>query len=280
MGVSNLETEDLERLKARIDSRDFNAELLGLDIGRIPRFFSQTAQYLREGKDANGRDKLSDLEWMLLNNPHYAARYHQAEQALVETDMIVNQTLHTLNEKIRLIDERLQNMEERASSLPDGTKVFKSRSGKAFTIDGRELSKTEAETVEWEDDSPAWEEYKNTKTVRNKAEDSKRDVERYQAEVADPLRDRMRNREFIEEKELDEFIKKAAIEKSKMLSTIEDAKNTNDIGAPTLNEARSAFGDTGLNAPNIRGHFDTARMDIPDLSEGPSTPKLSTVPKP
>jgi hypothetical protein len=165
-----VDEKNSERLKTLIDSRDFHAELTGLEIGRIPRFFSATVEAMRNGKDANGRDKLSDLEWLMLNNPGYAAVYNRVQDRLVEANQAVDRAMTLVNERIQLAELLLKEMEDRASTLPDGTKVFKSRSGKAYTADGRELSKHEADSVNWRDDSPVWDDYHEIKTDLKKAE--------------------------------------------------------------------------------------------------------------
>lgn len=273
--------QESEKLRKLIDDRDFNAELVGLEIGRIPRFFSSTVESLRNGKDANGKDKLSDLEWLLLNNANYAALYHRADSKLSGAEQKVVQALDILNERLRLNETETNAMEDRANTLPDGGKVFRSINGKAYTADGQELSKAESDAVDWQDDAPSWEEYRAKKQERQKLLENKLEIERYGQDVLNPMRQKIDRGEVIQEKELEIFIQDCerleppsikALRKHEMALEPEAVINTNN--------AKSYFGETGLNAPNIRGHFDVARMDIPDLSLEPTKPTLSTVFKP
>jgi hypothetical protein len=281
MGVNQLETQDQERLKARIDSRDFHAELVGLEIGRIPRFFSSTVESLRNGKDANGKDKLSDLEWLLLNNARYAALYDRTENKLSEAEQKVVQALYILNERLRLNETEIAAMEDRVNTLPDGRKVFRSLNGKAYTADGQELSKAESDAVDWQDDAPSWEEYQAKQKERQKLLENRLEIERYSQDVLDPMRQKIDRREVIEEKELEIFIQDCERLEPPSVKALRKHEIALEPGAViNTNNAKSYFGDTGMNVPNMRRHFDTARMDIPNLSAEPSTPKLSTVPKP
>jgi hypothetical protein len=272
---------DSEKLKKLIDDRDFNAELTGLEIGRIPRFFSQTAEALRNGKDANGKDKLSDLEWLLLNNARYAALYHKVEDKLNEAELAIARSLDTINQKLAQNALELAEMDSRSSTLPDGTKVYKSRNGKAYTADGRELSKEEAETVEWRKDAPTLEERRDKARAGEALLRRKAEIDDFKQDVVDPMRQKKDSNQVLSEGEMQDFLKQ--VEKMPSLTTIDTTQkdSTLDAALPTkLEEARSAFGDTGLNAPNMRGHFDTVRMDIPDLTVEPPTPMASSVPKP
>jgi hypothetical protein len=274
--VNKLETEDEERLKARIDSRDFHAELVGLEIGRIPRFFSSTVEALRNGKDANDKDKLSELEWLLLNNARYAALYHKVKDKLNEAEQAVARSLDAINQKLLMNAQELEEMDNRASTLPDGTKVYKSRNGKAYTADGRELTQEEADTVTWKSNAPTREERLNKEREKEALLKSKAEMDDFKQDVVNPMRHKKDANEVLSEQEMQDFLKK--VEKMPSLTTIDTSQKDSVLSAdsPKLQEARSAFGDTGLNAPNMRGHFDLARMDIPDLSAEPTKPVAST----
>lgn len=103
------------------------------------------------------------LSQSLKMNAEYSKFYNVVMDKLDNAMPIVYNALEEANEKFA-------ELENKASTLPDGTKVYKNSKGEAITQDGLMLSAAEIASVNWREDAPSWEEYQDAKDRRDQLE--------------------------------------------------------------------------------------------------------------
>ena len=246
-----------------IDFRDQQDELAGRDNGRIKRFLSPESH--PEAKEQQRKDEQfrSLLDYLLHNDPEYAALYRKVCDRLQEIELAAAEALQQAK-------ERIADMEEKAGTL-NGRKVFLSRDGKrAYTEDGREISTEGMSRIIRSQDAPSWEDYQEAKKERD-------DITRYQDGVLSPIKERIADKENpIPKDEMEGILKSlnGSIPKTVHIKPVHPDSVAKDIGDRS---EKSTPTERYLNAPPIQSHFQTARMDIPDLTVIPtptSVPKL------
>lgn len=154
------------------DYDDLNHELAGVDVGRMPRFLSP------ESRDAIGRSgtgrgrgtaKMTVLDILLLNDPHYAQMY----SATLDTNRSGQAHVTSLGDRITnaksKIDAKLEETLELAVTLPDGRKAFMDKNGDVYTQDNELVDPAIAEGIDWEG-RPSYEAYLSLTRDRAKLE--------------------------------------------------------------------------------------------------------------
>lgn len=161
-------------------------------------------------------------------------------------------------------------MEEKACTL-NGRKVFLSRDGKrAYSEDGKEISTEGMSRIIRSQDAPSWEDYQEAKKERE-------DITRYQDGVLNPIKERIADKENpVPKDELEGMLEDMDKEMPRSIKVKDNHSHHTSMNAEIKDEASSSK-EQYLNAPPVKSHFDTARMDIPDLTVIPtptSVPKL------
>ena len=246
-----------------IDFRDQQDELAGRENGRIKRFLSPETR--AEAKEQQRKDEQfrSLLDYLLHNDPEYAALYRKVSHRLHEIELAAAEALQQAK-------ERIADMEEKAGTL-NGRKVFLSRDGKrAYSEDGREISAEGMSRIIRSEDAPSWEDYQEAKKERD-------DITRYQDGVLNPIKERIADKENpVPKDELEGMLDDMDKEMPKSVKAKDSREHHLSMNAEIKDEASSSK-EQYLNAPPVKSHFDTARMDIPDLTVIPtptSVPKL------
>ena len=126
----------------------------------------RTNRGLKEAHERKIRAKKqsdSQLSQALKMNAEYSKLYNVVMDKLDNAMPIVYNALEESNEK-------LAELENKASTLPDGTRVYKNSKDEAITQNGLMLSAAEIASVNWRDDAPSWEEYQGAKGRRDQLE--------------------------------------------------------------------------------------------------------------
>ena len=246
-----------------IDFRDQQDELGGRENGRIKRFLSPETR--AEAKEQQRKDEQfrSLLDYLLHNDPEYAALYRKVSDRLHEIELAAAEALQQAK-------ERIADMEEKAGTL-NGRKVFLSRDGKrAYSEDGREISTEGMSRIIRSEDAPSWEDYQEAKKERD-------DITRYQDGVLNPIKERMADKENpVPKDEMEGMLEDLTKDVPKTIQLKPDRPDHATNADENLSK-HSASGEKYLNAPPIQSHYQTARMDIPDLTVIPtptSVPKV------
>lgn len=178
--------------RTREDFRDLQNELAGRETGRAYRFTSEEERERRTGRSsaersAQARNQLQ----LLLSQPDYAEDYNRVMEMLIEaelrTQLAIDQTEKDLNQN----DRELDDIQSRASTLPDGTRVYRDEDGNVFNEEGEQILPPDTDAIVWRDDNPSYEDY-----LRNRERDTaQRDyldrLRDYQINVLGYIRGRM-----------------------------------------------------------------------------------------
>ena len=253
--------------KLETNFRDLQHELAGLDVGRLQRFLPETTNTVRISQEKKG--KLSAWDIYLLTQLRYTALFQEVEDTLQQEETSVRKALTIIDQRLEQARERLDHLLAKAHTLPDGTKVFRSENtNMAFTIDGRQLSEEEKNSIEWDGTRPSLEDYREAKEAVEKSEQDKEQIVAYEKHILNPARERIRdpeNKPSEEElKEILESLKKnrpAIVEELNRQTSIEA-----DVGS-NYSAAQLTTGDAGLGTPNLDGQFRSAGLGLPDLGE-------------
>jgi hypothetical protein len=152
--------EDSKKTKAEIDLADSQNEAAGRNTSKMDRFSNNPEGMLDSpNSEKKKRQEFFDrLSWLLANDPAYAKLYYELETAIEETEKAIRRAYERIEQRIDETDQQLRQMKESASTLPDGTKVFRSKNREhAYTEDGRKLSNDEMSQVLWQSNAPTWE---------------------------------------------------------------------------------------------------------------------------
>lgn len=268
--------EDPKEKKRKTDFDDLQNEMAGREVGRINRFLSpEVREEIKAGKSGRKKDDLSKLQILLIHNTSYRIVYEKAQDTLDRVQSATDRALNIIDNQIQRLQEELDRLEDRAPRLPDGIRVFLSKDGnKAFTENGQELSAMELALVQWDKDVPTWEEYQEVREGLNQALRDKSEIERYQDRVLIPARDRMNDQENPPaEDELREMLDSMTNEMPALVREAFDSAPQN-LEMPSTSAAKNYAGDSGMDVPEFRKHFDLARKEEikPELSKEDQNP--------
>lgn len=178
------------------DSRDLNAGNVGLNIKRIKHFLSPYARDVIENrKNEKSRNELTMLDILLMSDPIYSALYSHVMDRIDQIEDAVNRNLDILNQHLAKLEEHIDDMHGRAFQLSDGTRVYKSKDGHAYTEDGNKISDHDISLITWDRNHPSWEEYITTRDNLEHTQKQKQEVESYRDNVLESAKERMLDRE-------------------------------------------------------------------------------------
>lgn len=176
------------------DFDDLQNEIAGRETGRIRRFLP--GDHRAEQLARNSRDQaLTALQLMLMNNPEYAALYHEVDDLLSRAETATERALLKSERDLIQAEDSLRDTLENANKLPDGTAVFKDAKGNVWTEDGRLLEPGEAESIVWKDGAPTYEDYRKQKQATEEIREQIEALRRYQIDVIGDARDRMNDQD-------------------------------------------------------------------------------------
>lgn len=192
--------------RAEHDRMDLGHESAGLEVGRIHRFLPDSARPDPTGKRAGREERALSALMTLLQNPSYAALYNETLDQLRRAEDAAASALAKATDLMDQADSTLEKARIGASTLRDGTRVYRDADGNARTEDGRVIGGHERDQITWRAGAVSYEEFL---AHRKAAEDARRavdDVRRYQVDVLGRARDRLENEDHPpSEKELGEI---------------------------------------------------------------------------
>ncbi len=248
--------------KRQTDFNHLQRELSGDEVSHIRRFLPEsTTKKMKQKKKREEERRLSLLRAMLMNDPEYAALYYQVQDAIIKAEQIVNEALADIENRIEAAENHLEKLKSKASVLPDGSQAFLSKDGKtAFRENGYPLSQEEILSVQWNENSPAWEDYKQANDDVNTAHQDKIAAEDYRDNVLKPIKQKTNDEENPPTKEeLSGFLDALKIDRNFFKNKADHAK-TPEIPLKT-SAAQESMNDRDKNTLNMTAHFNIARID-------------------
>ncbi|MEM9668640.1 MAG: hypothetical protein AAF950_06910 [Pseudomonadota bacterium] len=200
IGVGVTSNDDRDRITARrqLDFEDLQREQSGVQGNRIARFINEDARPGHvSGKRSATRTliELSALEQLLLNDPEYAAAYHEVDRLLRDAEQRTDAAIAQTDADLADANADHSDIVDKANRLPDGRAVFRGADGRVYTEDGQVVSDTDAAGVVWKDGAPTYEDLLgNRKRIEN-LQKRRDDLERYRHDVLAPARDKMDDQE-------------------------------------------------------------------------------------
>jgi len=234
-----------DRAKKHEDFADLQDEMAGRITGKNARFLSAKERSRRAGQNADHKENFSKLQIMLADAA-YRAAYTQTMSDLSGAESAVYDALIEAADQVNQAQSDLDDTMADAQTLPDGTKVFRSADGSAYTADGRKLDDDVAATIDWDENAPTWEDVQTKQRALEDAKQRHTKLAGYDAELA-------RIRKHMEDEGnpptqagIDGFKKRIGEIKA-------DATKTNN--ADTTFEAEQPAPDTDLDLSNDLGSF-------------------------
>jgi hypothetical protein len=250
------------------DLRDLGHELSG-ETSRINRFLPEGSS----GYGAQSEEKKSEkryqslLEMLLTEDPQYAALYSRVAEKLDRAQSAVDKVMADIKQRLETSEIALQRMRDSAPELADGTKVFRSRKdGHVYTEDGQRLDDEQARGIEFPPDAASLEDYRAQKDAQDTALRQREEIERYQRDVLDPMKERMRDPDHVYTKdELEEIDRNVDASLPDMLR--EDYRSADPSvsaveGNTTTSAAHNMVEATNLDVPEMGRAFKAASVDI------------------
>jgi len=181
--------------KQREDNYDFNNEIAGRDTGKISRFIDEKEKMRRAGRSRNDTAErvLQTQLQMLLDDPVYASAYNNVMDMLREAEQRTQAAIDDTERDLAQNDQELEDIQSRASTLPDGTRVYRDANGDVFNEDGEQIHAPETDAIVWREDNPSHEEYLANRERDTTLRDYLDRLRDYQTRVLGTTRDRMMN---------------------------------------------------------------------------------------
>ena len=258
------------------DMIDLNNESAGRETGRIKRFnlpVSDKALNAEKEKDEHRFNALMRL----LQDPHYARLYRYAVTTFTTAEEAVEKAKGKLEQESELAEKRRRELLDKAAQLPDGAKVFQSlNDGRIYSEHGEDVTHRKDSITGLHPNSPSWEDYRYAMKITEEIERQRHEVETYQREVLDPIKERLGDTENpATPDELEKIITRVNAKMSPAVRT--QHKELNDAGLATIAvknvTADELFGSYEPNTPKIQADFKTAH----DEPYGSSATKLPTI---
>ncbi|NKB56933.1 MAG: hypothetical protein GKS00_11410 [Alphaproteobacteria bacterium] len=178
--------------KEEQDRTDLANEMAGREAGRINRFLPDNASPAELKKRREREyERLSALITLLQSDPDYAALYNHTMDQLQRAEAETAEALSKANETLQQAQHALAELSDEASSLPDGTKVFRDAGGNVWNERGEPVTGMALEQIVWHDTAPRYEDYLAKKKA---VEQARRDVDairHYQVGTLGSARDRL-----------------------------------------------------------------------------------------
>lgn len=176
------------------DREDLNNERAGREVGRIQRFLPESASaHAIKAKRERGDRHWSLLRQLLAQDAEYRALYDSTRDQLQKAEAATDAALTVADEDLHTANRSLNDMLDKASTLPDGTKVFRDQNGDVWRAGGTRVTGDDLDRIQWLDGAPSYRAYL---ALKQKVEDAQRrfdDLLRYQVDVLGNARNRLMN---------------------------------------------------------------------------------------
>jgi len=182
----------------RQDFEDLQNEMAGRETGRLARFLSpDERERIKDGKSKSERqaEAMTRLQWMLANDPKYAALYDDTFNKLREAEQAAECALEKARLALARAEQDLQTTLDSAARLQDGTRAFKDQKGQVRTEHGEKVSDLDAASIEWRGDEPSYEQFLETRSTVESLGGRIDKIEKMQVEVLGHARDRLTDHE-------------------------------------------------------------------------------------
>lgn len=211
-------------LKQAQDQDDLNNERSGNNVGRISRFGLENSTI---NMIAQKKKDYQDLLERIIMSAAYKEAFSQAMAALNETESAVYDALVDISEKLAVSETHMNKILDNAQELPDGTKIFLSKDGGYFRMDGTKVPKSEIVDLDLRDNASSFEEFRTAEQAFHFDQTRFNQISEYSAEVAE-IREGIENTE-----------NRPSIEKLEELETrLNQIKNT-----VSINQTRTVEND-------------------------------------
>jgi hypothetical protein len=264
---------------ARRNEIDLNNEIGDRDTGRTRRFLtSDSAGRVNERKREEER-RMSAL-MRAMQDPAYTAAYNETKDVADAARYATDTAALRLTAEAQQAAERLDSIRADAARLPDGTRVYLSRTdGRLYTEDGIDVSDQRDSVIGLTANSPAREDIDAARQETERIAERQRQVERYDREVLRPVEERLQDQDnpsSVEELRRDR----------ERLEQEMPAEVSADFSPPQRERtaaARSAadeyLGSDDFEVPELKAHFAAATsQELNDSSQ--ATPSPANSPKP
>ncbi len=149
--LSAVPGEELTRRLAYLASVDNGSVLTG-------GFVKDSPTIQREEKERATQHALATLEFLLQNDPAYAALHQETGQALLGAQTRLDELAHVAQEALEAAQADLDAALQGAAQLPDGRHVFRNQNGDVFFLNGSRVADEDAASVLWRGNEPTFEE--------------------------------------------------------------------------------------------------------------------------
>jgi hypothetical protein len=240
---------------------DLNNEIADRDTGRAKRFLtSDSATRVNERKREEER-RMSAL-MRAMQDPAYAAAYNETKNVADAARHATDTAAQRLAAEAQQAAEKLNSLRANAARLPDGTRVYLSRTdGRLYTEDGIDVSDQRDSVTGLTADSPAREDLDAAREEAERIAERQRQVEHYDREVLRPVEERLLDED--KPPSVEELGRDRDRLETEMPADIA-AEYEMPASAPTVpartNSAASEYvGDAELPAPDLNAHFAAAK---------------------
>jgi len=177
----------------REDFHDLQDEIAGRDTGKMARFTSEEDRAERGGQEPDSKKQShTDLSLqILMEDAAYRSAYDDTLRALQEAEHSAQAAIDETQNQLFTNDRELTEIQSRASTLPDGTRVYRDKDGNVFDEDGAQIDASEAEAVIWRDDNPSFEQYQGNRERDVALQDRITNLYDYQVNTLGYIRGRM-----------------------------------------------------------------------------------------
>lgn len=222
---------------------DLQNEIAGRSVGRIKRFMPGAASEREaERERKREREHISALA-MLMQDPAYAALYNETMDKLRKAEAATEIALDKARECLTQARDALADLRGQASTLPDGTRVFRDGSGNVYTEDGRLIEGDLRNDVRWREGSSSYEDYLAGKWAADEAQATYDDILRYRDGVLGNARERITDEDNPPSKDelreiqgdIKDVLDKVSVQNVKDTATPEQTyRKTSDVSLPNF----------------------------------------------
>ncbi len=261
-------------LQRRDDALDFNAEISGMDIGRVKRFLSAAAQealLIAKGKKPDP-SQMSLLDILLLTDPAYRRLYLQLDERLTSIEKAIDDSLIEINAHLDLFERRRQELQYNAYVDEDGKRIYRGINDEAYFEDGTMLDPRKVALIEWQDHHSFYHDYHANESNIALYMQHKQEITDYRDNTIHDVRERMYDGNPPMDK--DDF--EAAT--SKIEADMPDyvrlkLRNAHELSSDADNSLSSTFRKTITNTETDA----SASLDIPAEFAMPASPAPVTL---
>lgn len=259
---------------------DLNNEIAGHETGRSKKFLNLESPEALRVRKREEEHRLSAL-MHAMQDPEYAAAYKATKDAAEAARRAVDAARLKLDLEAQRATDRLDQIRQSAAQLRDGTRVYISKAdGRLYTEGGVDVSDRRGEATGLTQGSPSYEDFRRARDDAEGIAERRREVERYESEVLQPVEERLPNEddpytlEQLEEakRRLEEMppdvlaeydFPRAAVSPDTKRSAADDYLGSDDFAAPDMNM-----------------HFASAARDASHDPSSPASPATTSSPKP